>query len=86
MITFKQLNLQGPWPMQGPFDVIFCRNVVIYFDVPTRERLVGRFAELLRPGGYLFMGHSESPSANNEPSLKSCGKTAFIKLPGPESR
>jgi chemotaxis protein methyltransferase CheR len=82
MITFKELNLHGAWPMQGPFDVIFCRNVVIYFDAPTRERLVRRFVSLLRPGGYLFMGHSESPSVSSIAGLRSCGRTAFIKLSG----
>jgi chemotaxis protein methyltransferase CheR len=80
LITFKQLNLHDPWPMQGPFDVIFCRNVIIYFDPPTRERLVRRYAELLRPGGYLCLGHSESPTAGKVPCLKSSGKTAFVKL------
>jgi len=80
MITFKELNLMGAWPMRGPFDVIFCRNVVIYFDTPTRERLVRRFVSLLRPGGYLMMGHSESPSVSNIAGLKSCGRTAFTKV------
>ena len=80
LITFKQLNLQADWPMNGPFDVIFCRNVMIYFDTATRERLVRRFSSLLRVNGYLFLGHSESPSASSVRGLKSCGRTAFKKL------
>lgn len=60
VITFGQLNLMEQWPIQGPIDFIFCRNVMIYFDKQTQQRLVGRYWDLLDSGGVLFTGHSES--------------------------
>lgn len=60
LIAFKHLNLLDHWPMKGPFDAIFCRNVVIYFDKPTKQKLFARMADLLKPGGWLYIGHSEN--------------------------
>jgi chemotaxis protein methyltransferase CheR len=59
-VIFKYLNLMKEWPVRGPLDFIFCRNVMIYFDKPTQEKLVNRFWELLGSQGILFTGHSES--------------------------
>jgi len=60
MVSFAKLNLMEEWPMRGLFDVIFCRNVMIYFDKPTQENLVKRFWSFLHESGYLLVGHSES--------------------------
>jgi chemotaxis protein methyltransferase CheR len=82
MMKFMPMNLQAPvWPPLEPFDAIFCRNVSIYFDREGQKRLLSRFAALLRPGGLLAVGHSESFPAS-DPRFRSCGRTAYERLAG----
>ena len=76
LITFKQLNLLKEWPMKGPFDVIFCRNVVIYFDAATQRTLFERYWNILGPSTHLFIGHSESLH-NVSTKFTSLGKTIY---------
>ncbi len=86
-ITWRQINLQAAnWPIRPDvrFDAIFCRNVMIYFDKPTRRHLIARFAEWLRPGGYLFLGHSESLLGLSD-RFATVGATSFKLLPVPEA-
>ncbi|OUR79994.1 chemotaxis protein CheR [Colwellia psychrerythraea] len=78
LITFKQLNLLHDWPMKGPFDAIFCRNVIIYFDKKTQIELFARYYELLAPGGLLFLGHSEN-LGNYQQYFSNVGRTIFRK-------
>ena len=78
LVTFKQLNLMNAWPMRGPFDVIFCRNVVIYFDKPTQTKLFQRYYDLLADQGLLMLGHSESLGAM-QTHFKTIGRTMFRK-------
>jgi chemotaxis protein methyltransferase CheR len=67
LVTFGHLNLLEPYPFKGPFDFIFCRNVMIYFDKKTQETLVNGFHRYLADGGYLFIGHSESLNGIDHP-------------------
>lgn len=76
LITFNALNLLEKWPMKGVFDVIVCRNVLIYFDRKTQDDLVSRFTKMLRPNGILMLGHSESIDAKSF-GLTLIGKTTF---------
>jgi chemotaxis protein methyltransferase CheR len=77
IVRFRMLNLLGEWPMRGTFDVIFCRNVMIYFDTETKERLVDRFADRIAPGGFLYIGHSERVTGPATRKLRLVGPTIY---------
>jgi chemotaxis protein methyltransferase CheR len=79
LIRFKRLNLLEKWPMKGPFDVIFCRNVVIYFNEETQAVLFDKYADMLKTGGYLIIGHSESLNRVCT-RFKPIGKTIYQKI------
>ena len=76
MISFKPLNLMTAWPMKGPFDAVFCRNVAIYFDKATQGKLFARLGKILAPGGYLYIGHSENLGSGGE-GFRLVGKTIY---------
>ncbi|MFI4859434.1 MAG: CheR family methyltransferase [Phycisphaerales bacterium JB063] len=79
MVTFRRLNLANPpFPMRGPMDMIFCRNVMIYFDKPTRQRLIKEFHRLLKPGGYFIVGHTEGLSSISE-RFRRVASSVYIK-------
>ncbi|MEM9320274.1 MAG: protein-glutamate O-methyltransferase CheR [Pseudomonadota bacterium] len=79
LVNFKKINLNGDWPISGKFDVIFCRNVAIYFDREVQQRLWQRFAEALQPQGMLFIGHSERISGPAKDIFTPSGITAYRK-------
>lgn len=79
MIVFNQLNLLGQWPFKGPLDAIFCRNVMIYFDNPTKRLLVERLSEKLKVGGWLYIGHSET-LLDHHSNLRLVGRTVYQKV------
>ena len=85
LITFRQLNLlSDQWGLSGPFDVIFCRNVMIYFDKPTQGKILSKFVPLMKPDALLFAGHSENFLYVSD-ALKLRGKTVY-ELGHPSAR
>ena len=68
--------MSEPWPFKGMFDAIFCRNVMIYFDGPTKAKLIQRFVQQIKPGGWLYIGHSES-LIGSHPGLRLVGRTIY---------
>ena len=85
LVSFKPLNLIAPWPMRGPFDAVFCRNVTIYFDKLTQSRVFGRLGTIVAPGGYLYIGHSENLGAGND-AFRLVGKTVYLSTGKAEVR
>jgi chemotaxis protein methyltransferase CheR len=76
LISFRRANLIGKWPMKGPFDVIFCRNTVIYFDEAARKQIWNKMVSLLAPGGHLYIGHSERMPIDAD-RLRQVGLTTY---------
>jgi chemotaxis protein methyltransferase CheR len=77
MVQFGRLNLMdASYPLERDFDIIFCRNMLIYFDKPTQQAVLSRLCDHLRRGGYLFLGHSESLAGNSLP-VKPVGRSMF---------
>jgi chemotaxis protein methyltransferase CheR len=80
LVSFKELNLIGQWPLKGPFQAIFCRNVVIYFEEQTQAKIWGRFVPLIAPKGMLYIGHSERVTGPATALLGNAGITTYQKL------
>ncbi len=82
LVTARVLNLFDTWPMRQRYDVIFCRNVMIYFDDTAKAELEARFVEMLAPGGYLYIGHSERLIGSAAAEMTNCGQTIYAKNRG----
>lgn len=80
LISYRQLNFFQQWPTLGQFDVIFCRNAMIYFDEPSKAALQRRLVERLAVGGHLYIGHSERIAADILPMLEPIGQTGFRRV------
>lgn len=83
LVTSRVLNLFEPWPLKAAYDVIFCRNVMIYFGEPAKEELEARFVDQLAHGGHLYIGHSERLVGPAAARMRACGHTIYHK---PEAR
>ena len=80
-VVFRTFNLMDPFVYKKPFDIIFCRNVMIYFDAATTQKLIDKFYRATAPGGYLFIGHSESIDKRTSDYV--CLKTAVYQKAEP---
>ncbi len=78
MLRFRQLNILHGWPFGGPFQIIFCRNMLIYFDQPTKANIITRLIHKLSPGGFLYLGHSEALPQPID-GLRPCGRTIYVR-------
>ena len=85
LVSFKPLNLMSPWPIKGPFDAVFCRNVAIYFDKPTQAEVFGRLGKILAPGAFLYIGHSENLGGGST-GFRLVGKTIYQNRAGERAR
>jgi chemotaxis protein methyltransferase CheR len=82
LVRFRQLNLIGAWPIQGKFQAIFCRNVMIYFEAETQSAIWSRMVPLLEPDGALYIGHSERVAGPAAAQLRSDGVTTYRRIQG----
>lgn len=80
LVTARALNLFEPWPMRQRYDVIFCRNVMIYFEDAAKAELEARLVEMLAPGGHLYIGHSERLVGPAAEAMRPVGQTAYVKV------